>query len=189
MKNTCIIFLLSIILCVMALGSSGVFSNEAPMYAFTEETKGYTDEFLRIHVRADSNEEEAQAVKYLVRDHVVEYLTPLVATYQTKAEAVQGVESHLGELAKVATSILRENGFKYVAKAVLKREYFPTRVYGNTTLPSGEYTALILTLGRGEGDNWWCVVYPPLCFAGNDVDVFYRSRVLEIIENWREKSE
>ena len=140
------------------------------MYAFTEETKGYTDEFLRIHVRADSNEEEAQAVKYLVRDHVVEYLTPLVATYQTKAEAMQGVESHLSELAKVATSILRENGFKYVAKAVLKREYFPTRVYGNTTLPSGEYTALILTLGRGEGDNWWCVVYPPLCLSSSLAD-------------------
>ena len=188
MKNSCIIFLLSVILCIMALGGSGIFANEAPMYAFTQGTQSYREEFLRIHIRADSNDEEAQAVKYLVRDRVVEYLTPLVATYQTKRQAMQGVESHLDELSKVATLTLRERGFGYVAKATIKREYFPTRVYGETTLPSGEYTALILTLGLGDGDNWWCVVYPPLCFAGTDTNVFYRSRILEIIEDWQEKN-
>ena len=191
MKKVCIIFLLSIIISLTALGL-GDFSiqskaNGGTMSAMNGDFDA-GNAFLRIHIRADSNDEEAQAVKYLVRDRVVEYLTPLVATYQTKRQAMQGVESHLDELSKVATLTLRERGFGYVAKATIKREYFPTRVYGETTLPSGEYTALILTLGRGDGDNWWCVVYPPLCFAGTDTNVFYRSRILEIIEDWQEKN-
>ena len=82
--------------------------------------------------------------------------------------------------------ILSKNGFSYGATAKLTAERFPTRVYGEYTLPAGEYTALILELGKGQGDNWWCVVYPPLCFAkptgGN---VVYKSKILEIIENWK----
>ena len=187
MKNCCIIFLMSIIISVMAIGCCGVFENEAPMYAFTEQTSSYQSEFLRIHIRADSNENAAQAVKYKVRDRVVEYLTPLVANYPTKAEAMQGVSAHLAEIAQVASEALRAEGFAYIATAQLREEEFPTRVYGEYTLPAGRYSALILNLGSGSGDNWWCVVYPPLCFASTDADVIYKSKIWEIIENWQKK--
>ncbi len=184
MKNGCIIFLLSIIISLTALGFGGVFKNEGGRDAFTEVSAPICEEYLRIHIRADSNENAAQAVKYKVRDRVVEYLTPLVASYATKAEAMAGAQSKLESISAVATQALREEGFSYAAKATVKREQFPTRVYGDHTLPAGEYTALIIELGRGAGDNWWCVVYPPLCFAATDQDVIYRSKIMEIIEAW-----
>ena len=188
MKNVCIIFLLSIIISLTALGFGGIFKNEVGRYAFTEQSVGVEDEYLRIHIRADSNENAAQAVKYKVRDRVVEYLTPLVATYQTQAESMRGVEQKLTKISQIATQVLKEEGFSYEARAELKKETFPTRVYGEYTLPAGEYWALILYLGRGEGDNWWCVVYPPLCFASTDSDVIYKSKIKEIIEEWRERN-
>ena len=151
MKNICIIFLLSIIISLTALGFGGVFENEGGRYASTEQTSAVNSDYLRIHIRADSNENAAQAVKYKVRDRIVEYLTPLVANYETRAEAMQGVKAHLDKIAVVAAQVLKEEGFSYGASADLQVETFPTRVYGEYTLPAGEYLALIIRLGSGEG--------------------------------------
>lgn len=185
MKNFCIIFLMSIIISLVALGM-GVFSNEGGMYPLTNDSTQQQSEYIRIHIRADSNESGAQAVKYKVRDAVVEYLTPLVANYDTKAKAAAGVKENLRDVERVATEVLQNNGFDYGATARLETEEFPTRVYGEYTLPAGEYTALILRLGSGRGDNWWCVVYPPLCFAATDTNVIYKSKIKEIIDRFYE---
>ena len=185
MKNFCIIFLMSIIISLVAFGM-GVFSNEGGMYALTSDSTQQQSEYIRIHIRADSNESGAQAVKYKVRDAVVEYLTPLVANYDTKAKAAAGVKENLRDVERVATEVLQNNGFDYGATARLETEEFPTRVYGEYTLPAGEYTALILRLGSGRGDNWWCVVYPPLCFAATDTNVIYKSKIKEIIDRFYE---
>lgn len=175
MKKVCIIFLLSIIISLTALGFSGCFGSA------TEQS-----EYLRIHIRADSNDEDAQAVKYLVRDGIVAYLTPLVAEYETKAAATAGIEKNLARIETAANEVLARNGFDYAARAEVRTEEFPTRVYGDYTLPAGTYTALIVELGSGKGDNWWCVVYPPLCFAGSSQgNVVYKSKIAEIIENWK----
>ena len=184
MKKNCIIFLMSIIISVTAFGFFGAYTSEGGMSEAKENSYPLAEEYLRIHIRADSNKKEAQEVKYLVRDRVVEYLTPLVTTCDTKEKAMQGVEERLQEISLIATKVLKENGFYYGATAVLEREVFPTRVYGEVTLPAGEYSALILRLGKGEGENWWCVVYPPLCFASKDTDVIYKSKIVEIIEDW-----
>lgn len=176
MKKYCIIFLTLVIITLTALGFSRGASNAS---------ESVQSEYLRIHIRADSNEAAAQAVKYRVRDEVVEYLTPLVATYESKTAAVDGVKAHLSEIAAVASRALQKNGFFYGATAELTVETFPTRVYGEYTLPAGEYAALILRLGKGEGDNWWCVVYPPLCFAGENGNTVYRSKIAEIIRKWK----
>ena len=182
MKNFCIIFLSLIIISLTALGFSGVALTGG------EGGASATAEYLRIHIRADSNDERAQAVKYMVRDRVVEYLTPLVAQCQTKAQAMQGIDNALREIELVACEVLQENGFLYGAAAELARETFPTRVYGEYILPAGEYSALILRLGRGEGDNWWCVVYPPLCFVGDsNAGVIYKSKIQEIIQRFYTK--
>jgi stage II sporulation protein R len=178
MKKNCIIFLLSFIITVTALGFSGVFKATAP--------SDYRAEFLRIHIRADSNAQEAQAVKYLVRDKIVDYLTPVVACCESKNEAIVRVQEHLSGLERAAERALHQNGFAYGAKARLSVEEFPTRVYGEYTLPAGSYTALVIELGAGKGDNWWCVVYPPLCFATpSGGNVVYKSKILEIIEAWK----
>ncbi len=177
MKNFCIIFLSIVILSVTALGFSGKF----PKGKNSVEVGG---EYLRIHIRANSNDGEEQAVKYDVRDEVVAYLTPLVAEYESKKEALEGIKTQLTEIEKKATRVLKERGFSYAATATLTVEYFPTRVYGEYVLPAGEYSALILRLGSGEGDNWWCVVYPPLCFSGGNGNVIYKSKIKEIIDKF-----
>ncbi len=178
MKNFCIIFLTITIIILTAVGFFG--AEKAP-------SNPSNAEYLRIHIRADSNESQAQAVKYRVRDGVVEYLTPLVASAETKAQAYGSVEKNLPAIQAVAEKILRQNGYAYGASASLERESFPTRVYGEYVLPAGEYSALILRLGEGKGDNWWCVVYPPLCFAGKNTPVVYKSKIKEIIANFYRK--
>lgn len=142
------------------------------------------EDYLRVHIRAHSNDEEDQAVKYAVRDAVVRYLTPVVAQSESKEDAIQAVQAHLQGVEETAVRTLRELGFSYGAKAQLKREQFPTRIYDGRTLAAGVYDALILSLGTGKGDNWWCVVYPPLCFTGAGGNVLYKSKILEIIQRF-----
>ena len=139
------------------------------------------DAYLRVHIRADSNLPEAQSVKYRVRDAVVEFLTPTVSDCATKKAAMQKIGAKLPEIEKVAEKVLAEHGFSYGAKASLRREEFPTRIYAETTLEAGMYDALILELGSGKGDNWWCVVYPPLCFTSGNGNIVYKSKIAEII--------
>ena len=121
-----------------------------------------------------------------MRDAVVELLTPLVATAETFAQAEQLLRANEDSIASAATGVLRGQGLDYCAKATHKREHFPTRMYGEWTLPSGEYLALVVELGEAKGQNWWCVIYPPLCFAGQaGSPIVYRSKIAEIIEKWR----
>ena len=174
MKRVCIIFLLSIII------SLTTFAVIRPASSIQEE-----DRYLRIHIRADSNDGDAQAVKYAVKDRVVEYLTPFIAEYENKQAAEQGLAQRLKEIEEVACAVLKEKGFAYGATASVERETFPTRTYEDFTLPSGEYTALILRLGSGKGDNWWCVVYPPLCFSATGKNVVYKSKIQEIIRSFK----
>lgn len=152
---------------------------------FGEKNEG--GEYLRVHIRANSNESIDQSVKYRVRDDVVNFLTPVVAECESKREAMERIERELPAIERVAEDTLKRNGFYYGARASLRREEFPTRVYDEVTLAAGVYDALILELGTGEGDNWWCVVYPPLCFAGGNGNVIYKSKIAEIIRNFFDK--
>lgn len=192
MKKICIIVLS---LCILGIAVFGLARNgylgENPQngggrVAMNAETVLDERDFLRIHIRADSNENAAQAVKYRVRDNVVAYLAPVLATSVSRADAIEKLRAHLGEISAVASKVLAEAGFSYGATAAVENETFPTRVYDGYTLPSGEYVALILRLGRGEGDNWWCVAYPPLCFVNANVDVQYKSKLMEIIRRYRD---
>ena len=176
MKRICIIFLLSIIISLTAVGFCGGGN--------ADNVTGIYGDYLRIHIRADSNDNAAQTVKYHVRDEVVKLLTPIVAECRDKQEAACQIQKQLPNIKTAAESVLRKEGFLYGAAAELTTEEFPTRTYGEYTLPKGEYTALIIRLGQGKGDNWWCVVYPPLCFSATE-NVVYKSKIAEIIENWK----
>lgn len=144
--------------------------------------------YIRIHIRANSNSNVDQEVKYKVRNAVVEFLTPIISECETISEAHKVIKNNLTKIDSVADSVLKQNGFYYGARARLNDEYFPTRVYDDLVLDEGVYDALILELGSGVGDNWWCVVYPPLCFIGaentGNNKITYKSKIVEILKNF-----
>ena len=142
-------------------------------------------EYLRIHIRANSNSTEDQNVKYKVKEVVVDALIPLLADVQSFDEAKEVMYENFELIESVANNILTEEGFSYTAKADIDNEYFPTRTYEGVTLKEGYYDALILNLGSGEGDNWWCLVYPAFCFtkSENEANTIYISKIWEIIKN------
>lgn len=158
---------------------------------FACSDKSINSQYLRIHIRADNNEPESQSVKYAVKEKVVNYLTPLLSECRTKQEALKKVESRLPEIESLCDGALRDKGFSYGSRAGICNEYFPLRSYGEFVFEDGYYDSLIINLGEGKGDNWWCMVYPPLCFTGGENDgsgdIKYKSRILEIIEEFREK--
>lgn len=141
-------------------------------------------DYLRIHVRANSNEQIDQDVKYKVKDEIVKFITPYAAECTDKQAAMKIIGGILGEIEEVANKVLAENGFDYKSRASVRTEEFPTRVYGDTTLEAGLYDALIVELGSGTGDNWWCVIYPPLCFTAGTAQVQYRSAIYDIINKF-----
>ena len=142
-------------------------------------------EYLRIHIRANSNCEADQAVKYKVKDAVVEALIPYLSKIESFDQAVEVVSANFSMVENVANSVLTDNGFNYKSKACIKNEYFPTRTYENITLEEGYYDALIINLGSGEGNNWWCIVFPAFCFTKtkNSDNLVYISQIWEIIKN------
>ncbi len=172
MKKYCIVFVLLFIIILTAA-----------VCARPED--GSTAAYLRLHVRANSDSAADQAVKYEVKEAIVEYLTPVAASAESKEEAVAALEAALPGIERTANAVLAENGFAYLSRAEIRAEEFPTRVYDGVTLEAGVYDALIVELGSGKGANWWCVVYPPLCFAGETgANVQYRSRIWEIIHDF-----
>ena len=158
------------------------------IFGFQPQNEYTKSDFLRIHIRANSNSEIDQRVKYQVKSEVVDYLTPYLAEAVDKQSAINIVENHLNEIENVADIVLDKNEFDYKCNAEIRKENFPTRQYDDITLKSGIYDALILELGSGQGNNWWCVVYPPLCFVGGVDDgssnIKYRSKLVEIINNF-----
>lgn len=123
------------------------------------------DQVLRLHVVANSDDAADQAVKLMVRDAVLAQATPLLEGATDSAAAERVLASHLEELEQTARDVLREQGFEDGAAVSITDQWFPTRQYGSFALPAGRYRALKVTIGRGEGQNWWCVVFPPLCLA------------------------
>ncbi len=129
-------------------------------YLNCEQVRG---DVLRLHVIAASDSEADQAVKLLVRDAVLAEGAAIFDGSVTAAEAEQRLSPFLGRLEKAADRVLRDNGFAYTASAQVVNEYFDARTYENVTLPAGRYQALKIVLGEGKGQNWWCVMFPPLC--------------------------
>ena len=150
------------------------------------------EQFLRIHIRADSNNNDDQNVKYLVKNAVVEYLAPYLANATTKQKAMQIVSGQLKNLRDVCDKTLQNNGYTYTSNVKLCQESFPDRTYNGVTLPQGVYDALIIELGSAQGNNWWCVVYPPLCFVGTESNgtntIVFKSKLLEIVNEWMQNN-
>ena len=122
---------------------------------------------VRLHVLANSDGQEDQALKLLVRDRVLARATELLTQARDRTEAEALLRAELPELEALAVRELQANGCAYPVTAELADTEFPTREYDGFTLPAGEYLALRVVIGEGAGRNWWCVVYPPLCTAAS----------------------
>lgn len=143
-----------------------------------------TEKYIRIHVRANSDSAEDQSVKLAVRDAIVQYLAPLSVGIEDKEEMWKLLQNRESEIESTANDTLLSCGYSYGCRVRLGRESFPTRRYGDLTLERGAYDAVIVELGSGEGKNWWCVAYPPLCFIASEEtgkeEIEYRSWIAKL---------
>ncbi|MDU2065817.1 MAG: stage II sporulation protein R [Sporomusaceae bacterium] len=123
----------------------------------------FADKVVRLHILANSNSQEDQAIKYKVRNAVVTYLTEKLATAVTKADAERIIAQNEPEILAVANQVLQEESVDYSASLQQGNFAFPARTYGTLLFPAGDYDAVRILLGSGQGQNWWCVLFPPLC--------------------------
>ena len=123
------------------------------------------DSIFRLHVLANSNSKEDQDLKYLVRDNLIKYMNTICANTKNKDEAISIANSHLSDFQQIAIDTIRKEGCNYDVLVEIGNFNFPTKTYGDISFPSGYYDALRVKIGKAEGQNWWCVMFPPLCFV------------------------
>ncbi|MGL4521281.1 MAG: stage II sporulation protein R [Bacilli bacterium] len=121
-------------------------------------------EAVRLRILASSDSSYDQAVKYAVRDAVKDQIDTWVKDLTSFKEAKARIEKGIPELEKIVENVLHRANYKKGYTIALNKAQFPTKMYGKYVYPAGEYDALVVTLGEGDGANWWCVLYPPLCF-------------------------
>ena len=139
--------------------------------AFAKDCQGIRSEVLRLHILANSNSQEDQEVKIMVRDAILEKSGDLFDGSKNLSDALFSAEQSLDKIVEIANEQLKKTGFDYTAEAKICNMYFETRKYDNVTLPAGYYSALRIELGKAEGKNWWCVLFPALCIPAAQDDV------------------
>ncbi|MGN0154011.1 MAG: stage II sporulation protein R, partial [Lachnospiraceae bacterium] len=126
---------------------------------------------MRFHVRANSDSDEDQALKMAVKEDVITMLKPLLSDCENVAESKNIIVSNLQNIYTTAVNTITEQGYDYTVKVYVTEEEFPAKTYGDLTFPAGEYQALRIDIGEAKGQNWWCVMYPPLCFIDESTTV------------------
>lgn len=144
--------------------------------------KGIADSIIRFHVRANSDSDSDQQLKLEVKNKVITYLKPILAESKSINESRQILENHQQDIKELADSTLRELGSNQTTNVYFERCYFPMKSYGDVTFPPGEYEAFRIDIGESCGKNWWCVLYPPLCFVDATYGVLPEDSK-EILEN------
>lgn len=119
---------------------------------------------FRLHVLANSDSKEDQTLKYLVRDSLLDYMNNLCAGITSKEDAISLVTEHKQQFEDIALEVIHENGYDYQVEINIGNFDFPTKTYGDISLPAGMYDALRVEIGSAKGKNWWCVMFPSLCF-------------------------
>ena len=127
--------------------------------------KGIAESIVRFHVVSAGDSEYEQSLKLLVKNTVLDFLSEKLADVTSKEETLTVLEELKPEITKLAAGVLRKNNCSISVSTNIEDTFFPVKTYGDLTLPAGEYTALKIVLGEGEGTNWWCVLYPRLCFV------------------------
>ena len=120
---------------------------------------------VRLHVLANSDSDEDQALKLKVRDAILAYVSPRVIDSKSREDAIKILQGELASIEDIAKSVVLEQGYEYKVQVTLTLEDYPTRNYESLSFPSGEYVSLRVLIGEAEGQNWWCVLFPPLCLS------------------------
>ncbi|AKN33284.1 peptidase [Clostridium carboxidivorans P7] len=156
MKKVLVIFI-----CIL-----GIFSLTANKTKVSGDSvqKDIASKIIRFHVIANSDSKSDQALKLKVRDKVLEYMQPKLKSSKSIDESREIIRKSNNEIITIAEDVIKKNGYNYAVKTTLSNENFPIKTYGNITLPQGKYEAYRIIIGNGEGQNWWCVMFPPLCF-------------------------
>ncbi len=155
---------------------------------FTAQCEEIPENILRLHILANSDSEEDQNLKIKVRDHILKESTELFKNADNKTEAVHITKTNLKMIVKEAQQYVYSLGYDYkVSGEIVQDMYFNTREYDNYTLPAGRYDAFRIIIGEGEGHNWWCVMFPPMCFSmaeeNGDLAQVLTDEQVEITEN------
>ena len=167
MKKKKSMFIILCMLTVLAAGTAHATEKERvdPLQPAIAE------KILRFHVLANSDAKDDQNVKLKVRDAVGHMLGQKLKKVTDRAQTEKIVQDHMDEIIETAEKTLHKNGYTYGASARLANVDFPVKTYGDYTFPAGKYRALQITLGKGEGHNWWCVMYPNMCFSDSMYEV------------------
>ena len=124
-----------------------------------------SNNIFRLHILANSNTNEDQQLKLKVRDEIIKYMEELTKNCKSKSEVIEIVNSNLENFKQIAKETIEKNGYSYDVTVEIGNFYFPTKYYANISMPSGFYDALKIKIGKAEGENWWCSLFPPLCFT------------------------
>ncbi len=151
-----IFIILSLLFCFIFVSISS--------YAHTV-SENLSDNFFRLHILANSDSEIDQNLKLKVRDAIIKYMNSQNFSDSSKSEVITAVEEDLENYKLIAETVISDAGFDYPVSVEIGNFHFPTKVYGNISLPAGYYDALRIKIGNAEGQNWWCSLFPPLCFV------------------------
>lgn len=128
-------------------------------------SQNISDSVFRLHVIANSDSPEDQNLKYLVRNELLKYMSELTQNITSKEEAIKLAKTHETDFYEIARKTIQENGYDYDIKINIGNYYFPSKSYGDISFPAGYYDSLKVEIGEASGQNWWCVMFPPLCFV------------------------
>lgn len=156
----------------IALAVTGVLMY---LYGNTEAQKkrqeAVADEIIRLHVIANSDSEEDQQLKLEVKETIVTYLRGEMSRAVSVSDARQTIREHIPDIEEIAKEKIEMEGYSYDVEATLGESYFPIKEYGDMTFPAGDYEALRVKIGESKGRNWWCVMYPTLCFVDSTYQI------------------
>ena len=170
-KVRLVILILSLIAIISIMSIS--IKNEADKIDNVSES--YKEKLIRFHVIANSDTEEDQELKLKVRDEIISYLQPKLENSSSIEESEKIITSEYDNLQSISRETILDNGYEYDVKVGIEYSNFPTKQYSNVILPAGEYKALKVVIGEGKGKNWWCVMFPPLCFVDEENGVIDKS--------------
>lgn len=197
-----ILILLSLFILISAISYVDAVSNNI------------ADSVFRLHVIANSDSKEDQELKLKVRDELLSYMNIISKDSTNKQEAMQIANEHKEEFIQIAEKVIKENGYNYTVNVQIGKADFPTKYYGDITLPAGTYDALKVQIGEAKGQNWWCVMFPPLCFVDvstgivpdnskqelkqsldneeydlisktDNNEISFKFKIVELFQNWR----
>ena len=159
---------------------------------YNEEVLNYDeikDSLIRFHVIANSDTHSDQQLKLKVRDAVLNYLYPYMSKSKSLSETRSIINDNLKNVEEIAIKVIKDNNYNYSVEVFLKRINFPEKEYGNLVLPQGNYEAFEIVIGSGQGHNWWCVMFPPLCFVDESYAVVEYDKTKKSIESSKKQKE